>query len=159
MIYLQKYCENLCFRSSHPEVFLGKDVLKICREFTGEQPCQIAISIKLQSNFIEITLRHGCSPVNLLHIFRTTFLKNTSRQILPNSEKTIRSHYSNICSQRYSTEIWSSTKNELFLTWLFPSLLLIFPYQEEFLNDFFINGLPRSGLRQFHRIEKSFRND
>ena len=30
-----------------------------------------AISIKLKSNFIEITLRHGCSPVNLLHIFKT----------------------------------------------------------------------------------------
>ena len=29
--------------------------------------------IKLQSNFIEITLRHGCSPVNLLHIFKTPF--------------------------------------------------------------------------------------
>ena len=25
-----------------------------------------------------ITLRHGCSPVNLLHIFRPPFLKNTS---------------------------------------------------------------------------------
>ena len=25
----------------------------------------------LQSNFIEITLRHGCLPVNLLYIFRT----------------------------------------------------------------------------------------
>ena len=23
---------------------------------------------KLQSNFIEIALRHGCSPLNLLHI-------------------------------------------------------------------------------------------
>ena len=29
-------------------------------------------------DFIEIALRHGCSPVNLLHIFRTAFLKNTS---------------------------------------------------------------------------------
>ena len=28
-------------------------------------------------NFIEITLRHGCSPVNLWHIFRTPFCKNT----------------------------------------------------------------------------------
>ena len=28
----------------------------------------------LQSNFIEITLRPVCSPVNLLHIFRTPFL-------------------------------------------------------------------------------------
>ena len=26
------------------------------------------ISIKLNSNFIEITLQHGCSPVKLLHI-------------------------------------------------------------------------------------------
>ena len=30
-------------------------------------------------NFIEITLQHGCSPVNLQHIFRTPFTKNTSR--------------------------------------------------------------------------------
>ena len=28
-------------------------------------------------NFIEIALRHGCSPVNLLHIYRTSFYKNT----------------------------------------------------------------------------------
>ena len=38
--------------------------------------------LKLQSNFIEITLRHGCSPVNLLHIFRTSFPKNTSGGLL-----------------------------------------------------------------------------
>ena len=29
-------------------------------------------------NFIEITLRRGCFPVNFLHIFRTRFPKNTS---------------------------------------------------------------------------------
>ena len=27
------------YRSSHPEVFLGKGVLKICSKFTGEHPC------------------------------------------------------------------------------------------------------------------------
>ena len=32
-------------------------------------------------NFIEVTLRHGCFPVNLLHVFRTTFYKNTSREL------------------------------------------------------------------------------
>ena len=32
-------------RSSRPEVFLRKDVLKISRKFTGEHPCQSAISI------------------------------------------------------------------------------------------------------------------
>ena len=40
------------------EVFLGKDVLKICCKVTGEHPCQSAISIKLLYNFIEITLWH-----------------------------------------------------------------------------------------------------
>ena len=34
-------------RSSRPEVFLGKGVLKISSKFTGEQSCQIVISIKL----------------------------------------------------------------------------------------------------------------
>ena len=37
---------------------------------------------KLQSNFIEITLQHGCSPVNLLHIFLTSFPKNSSGGLL-----------------------------------------------------------------------------
>ena len=40
------------------------------------------ISIKMQSNFIEIKLQHGCSPVNLLHIFKTSFLNNTSGGML-----------------------------------------------------------------------------
>ena len=89
------------FRSSRPEVFFGEGVLKICSKFTGEHPCRSAISIrllcnkftgehpcrsvisiKLLCNFIEITLRHGCSPVNLQHIFRTPSPKNTSRRLL-----------------------------------------------------------------------------
>ena len=36
----------------------------------------------LHSNFIEITLQHGCSPENLLHIFGTPFYKNTSGELL-----------------------------------------------------------------------------
>ena len=63
-------------------MFLRKRVLKKCGKFTGEHPCQSAISIKLQSNFIEIALRHGCSPANLLHIFRTSFPRNTSGWLL-----------------------------------------------------------------------------
>ena len=66
-------------RSSRPEVLLEKGVLKICSKFTGEHPYQSVISINFQRNFIEITLRHGCSPLNLLHIFRIPFPKNTSR--------------------------------------------------------------------------------
>ena len=52
-----------------------KGVLKICSKFTGEDPCGSAVPVKLLCKFIEITLLHGCSPVNLLHIFRTAFLK------------------------------------------------------------------------------------
>ena len=37
---------------------------------------------KCDFNFIEITFQHGCSPVNLLHIFRISFLKNTSWWLL-----------------------------------------------------------------------------
>ena len=70
------------FISSRPEVFLGKSVLKICSKFAGEYPCRRAISIKLLCNFTEIALRHGCSPVNLLHIFRTSFPRNTCGWLL-----------------------------------------------------------------------------
>ena len=65
-------------RSSRPEVFLVKGVLKICRKSTGEDPCRSAISVKLQRNLTEIARCHECSPANLLHIFRTPFPKNTS---------------------------------------------------------------------------------
>ena len=34
--------------------------------------------------FIEIAPRHGCSPVNFLHIFRTPFPRNTSGWLLLN---------------------------------------------------------------------------
>ena len=54
----------------------------MCSKFTEEHSCWSAISIKLQNNFIEITLRRGCSPVNLVHIFRTTFPKNASGGLL-----------------------------------------------------------------------------
>ena len=54
-----------------------KSVLKISSKFTGKQPRWSAISIKLQSIFIQFTVQHGCSPVNLLHIFRA-FCPSTS---------------------------------------------------------------------------------
>ena len=58
-------------------MFLGKCVLKTYSKFTGEHLCQSVISINLK-----IILRYGCFPVNLLHIFRTPFLKNTSGWLL-----------------------------------------------------------------------------
>ena len=35
-------------------------------------------AVQMLCNFIEIALQHGWSPINLLHILRTPFLKETS---------------------------------------------------------------------------------
>ena len=52
--------------------YLSRGVfLKIYSKFTGENPCQS-----------EITLRHGCSHLNSLYIFRAPFPKNTTRGLL-----------------------------------------------------------------------------
>ena len=69
-------------KSSRPGLFLGKRCPKICSKCAGEHPYRSAMSIKLQSKFIEIALRSGCSPVHLLHIFWTPFPKNTSGRLL-----------------------------------------------------------------------------
>ena len=37
---------------------------------------------KLVNNFIKITLRHGCSSVNLIYILRMPFPKNTPGELL-----------------------------------------------------------------------------
>ena len=63
-------------------MFLRKGVLKIRIKFTGEHTCGSVISVKLLWDFIEIVLRHGCSPVNLLHIFGTPFPKDISGRLL-----------------------------------------------------------------------------
>ena len=70
-------------RSSRPEVFLEKDVF--CKYPANLQENRICRST-MKKNFIEITLQHGCSPVNLLHIFRTPFPKNTSGRLLLNGK-------------------------------------------------------------------------
>ena len=63
-------------RSSRPDIFLGKGVLKTCSKFTGEHPCRSVLC-----NFIEIILWHGCSLVNLLHIFRTPILNSLNTKV------------------------------------------------------------------------------
>ena len=68
--------------SSCLEVFLVKGVLKIRSNFTGKHRSRSVISIKLQSNFIEITLWRGCCPVDLLHIFWALYPRDTSGLLL-----------------------------------------------------------------------------
>ena len=69
LYWIDNLSPELTDRSSRSEVFLRKGVLKIC------------------SNFIKIALRHGCSRVNLLHVFRTAFPRNTSGRLLLNRGK------------------------------------------------------------------------
>ena len=134
------YCSNLysCYqryRSSHPEVFIAKGVLKICGNFTGEDSCRCEISIKLQSNVIEMALRHACSPLNLLHIFRTPFLKNASGRLL------LKIYYLcwyTGCHQNYPSkdnlnkDIWNITsyifvnESEIFTLYLYKFCVTVF---------------------------------
>ena len=81
-------------------VVLIKVVLKIYSKFTGEHLCRSEISIQLLCNFIELTLRHGCSCINLRHIFRTPFHNKSFGGLLLN----IVFHVSQV-SQAFTTYI------------------------------------------------------
>ena len=107
------------FRSSRKEVFLGKGILKIYSKFTGEDLWRNVISIKLLQQLIEITLRHGCSPVNLPYIFKTPFLKNKSGWLLLNITTTpMKWNYYNLMFKGLSFDskmvYRHCTKNEVF---------------------------------------------
>ena len=61
---------------------LRKSCSENMQQIYRRTPWHSVISIKLQSNFIEIKFWRGCSPVNLLHIFRKSFSQNTSKRLL-----------------------------------------------------------------------------
>ena len=56
------------YRSSPPDVFLGKVFWKYAANLPKNTHAEVVL--------------HGCSPVNLLHIFRTPFPRNTSGWLL-----------------------------------------------------------------------------
>ena len=51
--HLSEKPKILICRSSLPEVFLRKGVMKICRKFTGEHSCRSVISIKLLATLLK----------------------------------------------------------------------------------------------------------
>ena len=61
-------------RSSRPEVFCKKNVLKTFVKFTGKHLCQ---SLR-PPTLLKKRLWHRCFPVNFAKFLRTTFLKNIS---------------------------------------------------------------------------------
>ena len=115
-------------RSSPLLVFLVKCVLKIYSKFTGEHPYQSEISKNFLCNFAEITLRHGCFPVNLLYILRPPFPKNTYggvflEELFSKKKKKkwdkfiLRNFWNSQILMEYFTVAWpgSGTKNNIFL--------------------------------------------
>ena len=87
------------FQKLTPRGFLRKTCSENTQQITGEHPWRSVISIKLLCIFIEITRQHGCSRVNLLHIFRTPFPKNTSGGLLLEFE--CRTPYTGSLSDKY----------------------------------------------------------
>ena len=78
----QLYLGTIFYKSIPPEVFIEKGILKICRKFTGEHLRQSVISIKLESIFIGITLRHWVHFYKFAAYFRSPFLQNTAERLL-----------------------------------------------------------------------------
>ena len=66
-----------CFTILFPMTNIGFSLFVLWSRLFFEGHNYYPMVLQLRSNFIEITLRYGCSPVNLLHIFRTPFTKNT----------------------------------------------------------------------------------
>ena len=97
---------KLCSQNQRQKLFLDKGVLKYAAnlqenlhaEVQFQWSCRTTPSSpateQLLCNFIiEIALWHGCSPVNLLHIFRALFLKSNSAGLLLCSVSICYLHY------------------------------------------------------------------
>ena len=70
-------------RQKQPSIgVLRKRCSENMQQIYMRKPSQSVVSIKLLCNFIETTLQHGCSPVNLLQILRTYFHNSTYGRLL-----------------------------------------------------------------------------
>ena len=105
-------------------MFFKKCVLQICSKYTGKHPCGGAVSVKLQTNFTEMTFPHGCSPVNLLHNCRAAVLTNTYGKLLLQISIQVIESFSNIflTSSMFTSEraVIRLPKFSLFLFRLVP---------------------------------------
>ena len=70
-------------RSSHPEVFCKKGVLRNFAKFIGKHLCQMLFFFNKvaglrPATLLKKSLWHRCFPVNFAKYLRTPFLQNTS---------------------------------------------------------------------------------
>ena len=82
------FLTNYTSRSSRPEEFCEKGVLRNFTKITGKHLCQSLFLIKLQAlglrpaTLFKKRLWHRCFPVNFAKFLRTSFSQNTSRRLL-----------------------------------------------------------------------------
>ena len=74
--------QETLFQKQSSRGVLGKRCSEDMQQIYRRVPMPKCNFNEVACNFIKITLRHGCSPVNLLHIFRTPFPRNTSEWLL-----------------------------------------------------------------------------
>ena len=91
------------------------------------------------SNFIEIAIRYGCSPVNLLHIFRTPFLRNFSWWLLLDKFKSIVVQKNQVLNQ--ATHFMIGNNKEDILS-LMLRIRLKINYVSTNTSAIFVNQLP-----------------
>ena len=85
---VRKFC--VTDRSSCPEAFCKKGVLRNFAKFTGKHPCQSLFLIKLQAGglqFIKKDSGTGVFSVNFVKFLRTPFLQNTPERVLLDYQK------------------------------------------------------------------------
>ena len=70
--------KNLKLEGDSLIVSINFSRIKLVLKFESKVPRRSRIFATQVYNFSKMKLLHGCSPVNLLHIFRTPFTKNTS---------------------------------------------------------------------------------
>ena len=147
----KKRHEFLRFSVEKKAYHFSKRALRVSTTRNNWLKSALAIQIKLQSNFIEISPPHRCSPVHLLHIFRALFPKNTSA--LPADSPMPLGHEKTIDKWKRPSDIWQLT-----LSWQRPisyrnqSIDLLCKSMDWFLYDI---GLPRERVkRHLLRIRK-----
>ena len=75
----QELLWNITFRSSRPEVFCKKGVLRNFAKFTGKHLCQSFCFSKVACLcLLKKRLRHRCFPLNFAKLLRIPFLQNPS---------------------------------------------------------------------------------
>ena len=76
-------CKTLSnIQKQPPRGVLRKRCPEDIQQIYRRTPMPKCDSNKFAKQLYEIALRHGCSPLNFLHIFRTPLTKNTSRWLL-----------------------------------------------------------------------------